>query len=159
MSGFNDLFKVIGSLLDLVQKMDAAGLSEVNKSGSFQKNIQGQDLQGVYGFSLKLGQEGISRVKTFGNLRAEKENLTVDGVCEPLVDVFDEPDQLLIAAELPGIIEEQVRVEVQNGILIIEAAGDRRVYIKNIPLPQGVIAGQLELGCHNGILEIRVPKG
>lgn len=158
MSGFNNLFKAIGSLLELAQKMDASGQNEFVKSGTFKLSpADTEKLQGVYGFSIKLGEN--SKVKTFGNLRVDSDNLTLDSQWEPLIDVFDEPDHVLIVAELPGVSEDQVGVRVENGVLKLHAPGQRRDYRKDVALPDTALVEQIETSCRNGILEIRIPKG
>ncbi len=158
MSGFNDLFKAMGSLLDLAKQMEDAGQSEVTKTGSFSKNLGNTEpLQGVYGFTLKLGQGEASKVKTFGNMRPGADQVEV-GAWEPLVDVFDEPGQVVITAELPGVSRDQVKVTLEEGILHLHAAGDHRLYAKDFSLPCGVKAEELKFSCRNGILEVVIPK-
>ncbi len=153
------MFKAIGSLLELAKQMEDAGQNEVSKTGTFSKSLgNGEPLQGVYGFTLKLGQGETSKVKTFGNMRLGADKVEV-GAWEPLADVFDEPGQLVITAELPGVSQEQVKVTVENGVLHLHAAGHHRLYTKGLALPCVVKADQLKFSCRNGILEVVVPKG
>ena len=36
----------------------------------------------------------------------------VEEVREPIVDVFDEEDHILVIAELPGVSEDKIKIEV-----------------------------------------------
>jgi len=47
----------------------------------------------------------------------------------PKVDIIDEPDQVVINAEIPGLKKEQVTVELEKGILRIR--GEKKEEIEN----------------------------
>lgn len=157
MSGFNDLFKGLANLIDLVQKMDAQGTSEVSKSGNWQTDLQGEKLQGVYGFSLKIGSPGQNSVKSFGNIKSESADLKFDSKWEPVVEIFDEGKEVLIVAEIPGVSEENVSITCEDKTLKLQAKGVQRTYHKEIALAEGFT--EYSFQCRNGILEIRIPKG
>ncbi len=76
---------------------------------------------------------------------------------EPLVDLFDEGQEMVIVAELPGVSEEEIRVEIQEDILSLETTGERK-YAKEILLPGPVEAATLRKSYKNGILELRLKK-
>ena len=78
-------------------------------------------------------------------------------VREPLVDVFDEDETILVVAELPGVAEEEIRIEVEGDILSLETAGERK-YAKEVLLPAAVEAGPFHKAYKNGILELRLKK-
>jgi HSP20 family protein len=111
----------------------------------------------VYGFSIRTGIGGAPRVERFGNIRKTEEGPVVADVREPLVDTFDEGAEIVIVAELPGVSEAQVQVELKDDILTIATSGDRR-YAKEILLSAEVVAGSLRQTYTNGILELRLQK-
>jgi HSP20 family protein len=158
--GFGGMFKNIGDLLDLISDMaDKAETSEgeVNQSGEFDVKGLGEKARGVYGFSIRTGIGGAPRVERFGNIRKTEEGPVVADVREPLVDTFDEADEIVIVAELPGVSEGQVQVELKDDILTISTSGDRR-YAKEILLSAEVEPGSLRQTYTNGILELRLKK-
>ena len=118
--------------------------------------------RGVYGFSVRMGLGGGPdfRVEPFGNLRRDRSTgeSVVEEVREPLVDVFDEGDRLLIVAELPGVDPEDVRVDVGDGLLTLRAERAERKYRKSIEVPRGTERDRLSVSCNHGIVEIGVPK-
>jgi len=96
-------------------------------------------------------------VDHFGNIRTTDEGPIVAEVREPLVDTFDEEEEIVIVAELPGVDEDEIRVEIQDDILSLETTGDRK-YAKEILLPKAVDATTLQKTYKNGILELRLRK-
>ncbi|NTU78728.1 MAG: Hsp20/alpha crystallin family protein [Chloroflexales bacterium] len=158
--GFGGLFKNLGDLIDLVSDMadsaEAEG-GETTRSGEFQVKGLGDKARGVYGFSIRTGASGSPKVERFGNIRATEEGPVVADVREPLVDLFDEGDEILIVAELPGVSEAQVQVELHDDILSVTTSGDRR-YAKEILLSDPVDPASLQKTYTNGILELRLKK-
>ena len=78
-------------------------------------------------------------------------------VREPMVDVFDEADEIVLVVEMPGANEEDVTVELHGDVLIMETAGDRR-YAREVLLPASVDAASMEKTYRNGILHIKLKK-
>jgi HSP20 family protein len=76
----------------------------------------------------------------------------------PVVDIFEEEDHLLVMAELPGIAKEDVKIEIQEDVLLISAERGDTKYRKEVLLPRDVMRRKLQVSCKNGILEIRCPK-
>jgi HSP20 family protein len=159
--GFGGLFKNLGDLLDIVSDMaDKAETSggEASQSAEFDVKGLGEKARGVYGFSIRTGVGGgAPRVERFGNIRKTEDGPVVADVREPLVDIFDEGAEILIVAELPGVSEGQVQVELKDDILTISTSGDRR-YAKEILLSADVDPASLRKTYTNGILELRVQK-
>jgi len=158
--GFGGMFKGIGDLLDQISAMaDNAERSEggVSQSGEFDVKGLGEKARGVYGFSIRTGVGGATRVERFGNIRKTEEGSVVADVREPLVDTFDEGPEIVIVAELPGVSEAQVQVDLKDDILSITTSGDR-LYAKEILLSTDVEPGSLRQTYTNGILELRLKK-
>jgi len=164
------LLKGLGKFIDLAEKLEEAG-GEIKKRGE----IKGDDgkIKGIYGFSIKSGIGNIPRVQTFGNIRPTKvreakPKIEITEEREPIIDVFDEKDHVLIVAELPGVLEESIELDLKGDILILEAGDEKRKYSKEILLPrlrQG-FGGQAskvnfekkETSFKNGVLEVKIPK-
>lgn len=155
--GFGGLFKGLGDFIDLLGDMVETDEEEVTRSGEFKVKGLGDKGRGVYGFSVRTGIGGIPRVERFGNIRTTEEGPVVDKVREPLVDVFDEEQEIVVVAELPGVGEEEVHIEIQDDILSLETTGESK-YAKEILLPGAVDAATLLQTYKNGILELRLKK-
>ncbi|MGA9351842.1 MAG: archaeal heat shock protein Hsp20 [Anaerolineae bacterium] len=155
--GFGGLFKGLGDFIDLLGEMIETGEEEVTRTGDFRIKGLGDKARGVYGFSVRTGIGGIPQVERFGNIRTTEEGPVVAEVREPLVDLFDEEQEIVVVAELPGVAEEEVHIGIQDDILSLETTGERK-YAKEILLPEPVDATTLQKAYKNGILELRLKK-
>ncbi|MDP1538658.1 MAG: Hsp20/alpha crystallin family protein [bacterium] len=162
------LFKGLEKFIDLAEKVEEAG-GEIKRKGE----IKGDDgkIKGIYGFSIKSGIGNIPKVQTFGNIRpvekkTGKREIKITETREPIVDVFDEKNHILVVAELPGVLEESIKLDLKGDILILEAhsvssgqtGGEKRKYSKEILLPAKVDFESKEESFKNGILEIKFKK-
>ena len=163
LSGSGGFIGALGTLIDqlgkLAEQAEQAG-GVVTKTGEFNAGSD-KRLKGVYGFSVKsgLGEKGI-KVEPFGNIRRDEADgrVEVHEIREPMVDVFDEPDHVLIVAEVPGIMQEDVQLELHEDILILAAEKGDNKYRKEVLLPASFSSDKMSFTCRNGILEIRLIK-
>lgn len=154
--GLGGLFKGLGNFIDLLSEMVEKGESEITRQGEFK--IKGlEKARGVYGFTVKTGLGGIPRVESFGNIRETERGPIVAEAREPLVDIFDEGEAILVVVELPGVSEEEIEVDLQGDVLSLSTKGERE-YIKEMLLPHLVDPSTLITSYKNGILELRVNK-
>jgi HSP20 family protein len=149
---FGGLFKGLGNLIDLAAKLQEEG---VEKRGEIQGLPRGA--RGVYGFSVRT-LAGKPVIESFGNIRETAKGPVVEEVREPMVDVFDEKDHILVIAELPGVSESEIKVEVAGDILNLTASDKDRKYAKEILLPSKVKPETIKTSYNNGILEITLEK-
>ncbi len=77
---------------------------------------------------------------------------------EPMVDVFDEVDHYVIVAELRGTRRDDVKWQVQDHRVVIEAVAGERTYYREVELAAAVTPHTATGSCENGILELRVWK-
>ncbi len=151
------LFKGVEKLLDLAAEVKEAG-GEIRKEGKIDLSDLKEGMKGVYGFSIKTAVGGKPIVETFGNIKKTPKGPVVDEEREPLTDVFDEKDEILVIAEIPGVSEEGISVDLKGDILEISAAGKNRKYRKEVLLPAQSKKEALSYTYKNGILEVRIKK-
>jgi len=135
--GMGGLFKGLGNFLDLLSDLveKADDVEGTTQTGEFKVKGLGEKGRGVYGFSVRTASGGgTPRVDHFGNIRSTPTGPEVTEVREPLVDVFDEAQEIVMVAELPGVSEDEVKVEIQEDVLSVETTGQRK-YAKEILLP------------------------
>jgi HSP20 family protein len=151
---------ILGGVADLIEKLgDLAEKGEqLSKTVQFQgTGPAGKDIKGVYGFSIKTGLGGEElTVEPFGNIRRDERTgrPVVQEIREPVVDVFEEGDHTLVVAEMPGIGEEDARLEVKDDLLTLYAEKGSKKYRKEILLPRSYPREKMHLRCNNGVLEI-----
>ena len=128
------LFKGIEKLIDMGAELKEAG-GEISKEGEIDLSHLKEGMKGVFGFSIKTMEGGRPVVEPFGNIKKTPEGPVVKEEREPLTDVFDEKNEIIIIAEIPGVDDEGVTVNLKGDILEISAAGKNRTYYKEILLP------------------------
>ncbi len=156
-AGMGNLIEQLGKLVE--QAEQAGGV--VNKSGEFKLGSDPQK-KGVYGFSIKtgIGDKGGVKVEPFGNIRKDDAGklVAVHEIREPMVDLFDEPTRVLIVAEVPGIAEANLQLELQDDILLISTRKGEPNYRKELLLPASFAEKDMSFQCRNGVLEIVLKK-
>jgi len=155
--GLGGLFKGIENLVDMAAKLKEAG-GEINKEGEIDLSNLKEGMKGVFGVSIKTAVGGKPVVESFGNVKKTPEGPKVEEEREPLADVFDEDEEIRIYAEMPGVNEADIKLDLKEDILDISAQTGDRKYHKEILLPAKVQADTLVSSYNNGILEIKVKK-
>jgi HSP20 family protein len=155
LDGLNFLVEKLGELAEKGQ--------ELSKSGELGDPADGGKLRGVYGFTIRSGLKGEEpgiKVEPFGNVRPDERTgqPAVHEVREPMVDVFEELDHVLVVAELPGISEEALNLELRDDILVIAAESGEKKYRKEILLPAAFSPEKMSRSCSNGVLQVRFQK-
>lgn len=92
----------------------------------------------------------------------------------PPMDLVETEDHLVLKADLPGLGEDDVEIEVKDGVLTVsgersaehetKGEGYHRVersfgrFSRSLTLPQGTDPDGVDASFDNGVLEVRVPK-
>src|ERR671915_1593449 len=92
----------------------------------------------------------------------------------PPMDVVEAEDHFVLKADLPGLSEEDVSIEIQDGNLTI--SGQRKAehessekgwyriersfggFQRSLSLPEGIDADAVTANFDRGVLEVRIPK-
>ena len=98
------------------------------------------------------------------------------GTWAPAVNVSETKDELLLTAELPGLSEENVSLELENNVLTIagekveartEGDEERRYHVwerrygsftRSFTLPRTVVGDEITAEFNHGILTVHLPK-
>ena len=155
--GIGGLFKGIEKLVDLAANLKEAG-GEIKKEGEIDLSHLKEGMKGVFGFSIKTAVGGKPIVEPFGNIKKTPKGPKVEEEREPITDVFDEKDEIRVYAEMPGVSQEDIKLDLKEDILDISVPSGDRKYHKEILLPVKVKAENLTSSYKNGILEIKIKK-
>jgi HSP20 family protein len=154
---------ILGGLTDLVEKLGELAEKGESLSRAGEVHWEGKEkgTKGIYGFSVKVGLGGEEvKVEPFGNIHKDRTTgeSVVREVREPIVDIFEEDGHTLIVAEMPGISENDVRLEVKDDVLTIFAEKKDKKYCKEVLLPGVYPREKMLVSCNNGMLEIKCFK-
>jgi HSP20 family protein len=151
LKGFGDLVEKLGELAKKGEELSQTG--EIHGPG--------KEVKGIYGFTVKVGLgDDRPRVEPFGNIRKDRESgrTVVQEVREPVVDIFEEEDHVLVLAEMPGVSADDVKITVEDDLLTISAARGDKKYRKEVLLPASTTREKTHVTCHNGVVEIRCQR-
>jgi len=92
----------------------------------------------------------------------------------PAMDLVETEDHFVLRADLPGLAEDDVSIELEDNVLTV--SGERRTddedrkegyyrveraygaFSRQLTLPEGVDADAVEAAFDKGVLEVRIPK-
>jgi HSP20 family protein len=92
----------------------------------------------------------------------------------PAMDLVETEGHFVLRADLPGMSEEDIQIEVEDGTLTV--AGERKVehelkkegfhrverafgaFSRSLTLPQGIDPDAVSASFDRGVLEVRIPK-
>ncbi|NVM17434.1 MAG: Hsp20/alpha crystallin family protein [Candidatus Lokiarchaeota archaeon] len=154
---FQKMFKEIFKQLARNLPKELQGLSPEEITREFMK--KGPIM---YGFNMGFGPDGKPIMNSFGNL--EKEPISgerkVRKTREPLVEVNEEEDQIILIAEMPGVNKEDIELNATNTSITIstEKIVSGRSYFKEIDLPAPINSDYAKARYTNGILEVKLKK-
>ena len=77
---------------------------------------------------------------------------------EPIIDVFDETEEIKVYAEMPGVSKEDIKLDLKEDILDISARNGDRKYHKEVLLPTKLKAENMTSSYTNGMLEVKIKK-
>jgi len=149
----DEALKGLSGFLDILSDMEKKGEDKAERTGEI--NLPGG--KAMYGFSVKIGGEGIPKMEHFGNIVRETEKgPVIEKEREPVVDVHEEEDRIEVLAELPGVMEKTITHEIKDDVLILNAGGNGRKYCKEVVLPAK--ASVLKTSYKNGIYRLILIK-
>ena len=112
----------------------------------------------VYGFSMSLGPDGKPVIREFGNVRKSRFGPEIRDEREPLVDIMEEDEDVVVVAELPGIEKEAIKLHTTPDELVIAVDTPKRRFHKELRLPAVVDPNSAQASYKNGVLEARLKK-
>ena len=91
---------------------------------------------------------------------------------EPLVDIFEDEQQLTLLADMPGVSEQNVEIDLREGVLTIlgkyfpskeEASFDHQEftvgnYLRKFTLTDAIAQEKIAASMKNGVLTVTMPK-
>jgi HSP20 family protein len=113
-----------------------------------------EDQPFVYGFSVRSGPDGKPAINGFGDLFREEDK---ERVREPLTDIIEKDEEILITLEVPGVEKEDIDVEVTENRARVSVEKGKRYY-KDVVLPSNVDSSTTKATYKNGVLSITVKK-
>jgi HSP20 family protein len=119
-------------------------------------------------------QEEVNRLFSTNLSRSFPDEGIARGAWNPSVDIYENKDQIVLEAELPGMNREDFDVTIENNVITVrgerrfekkdEADSYHRVersygsFTRSFTLPQTVTADSATAEYRNGVLRVTLPK-
>jgi HSP20 family protein len=153
-----DMFKQIEGMIDrMLDDLGDGAFIDSESLEEFMRNPQGTN-PFVFGFSMTMGPDGKPTIRRFGNVSPDESGIRMTPQLEPLVDVIEEDNEVIVVAELPGVERDEIKVRIKGMTLTIHVDNPARPYHKEILLPSKVKKEDASSAIRNGILEVRLKK-
>jgi HSP20 family protein len=151
------MLQSLGGFLEFLSNVAEKTGGEIHRTGEIGDDQKG--MKAVYGFSVRMGGQGEApHIQSFGNVKQKDRGPVVEESREPLVDVFDEDDKVVLIAELPGVGADDIRYEVDGDVLILTANHGDRKYSKEVLLSSPVTREGAATSYRNGVFELKLKK-
>jgi HSP20 family protein len=123
---------------------------------------------------LRSLQEEVNRLFSTNLTRAFGDEGIGRGAWAPSVDIYENKDQIVLEAELPGMKQEDFDLTIENNVITVR--GERRFekvddkdnyhrversygsFTRSFTLPQTVSADEAKAEYINGVLRVTLPK-
>ena len=123
---------------------------------------------------LRSLQEEVNRLFSTNLNRAFGDEGIGRGAWAPSVDIYENKDQIVLEAELPGMKQEEFDLSIENNVITLR--GERRFektdesdnyhrversygsFTRSFTLPQTVSAEDAKAEYNNGVLRVTLPK-
>jgi len=152
---WRDIFEEFERFEEMMDEMMRRAFEQFERAGGEGKmRVYGPY---VYGFSMSIGPDGRPVIREFGNVQPGRLPM-IREEREPLVDVMEEKDEVVVVAELPGVEKEDINLNATEDTLTISVDTPQRKYYKELRLPTEVDPKSAKAQYKNGVLEVRLKK-
>jgi len=163
--GFGDIDEMFENMFqDMVKRIPKESMTERRLPDGSTVRQQGPF---VYGYSMSVGPDGKPVMQEFGNLKPsrrpgvfgfEQPALEPKDAREPLVDVINEPSQVRVVVELPGVDKSAIKTHITDDTLTVRVDSTSPRFYKEIKIPSEVDPDTCKATYNNGVLEIILGK-
>ena len=155
---FKDIFEKI--MKNLPSEFQNLSPEEIMRE--FNKNKSKFGFPMTYGFNINIGKDGKPTIDSFGNVKAKaySGDPEVKNVREPLTEVNEQGDQIIVICEMPGVTRDEIELKATTRSLTIstKSMDKGRNYYKEVELPSPINSDYARARYTNGILEVKLKK-
>ncbi|MBU2483100.1 MAG: Hsp20/alpha crystallin family protein [Proteobacteria bacterium] len=89
----------------------------------------------------------------------------------PAVDIYENENEILLHADMPGVLKENINVDIDNGTLSISGIRKLKIkgtptyeeftdveYVRNFSVPQTIDVEKVEAELKDGVFRLHLPK-
>lgn len=148
---FNDIYDELEKLGDMIDETMQKAFDKPSKNTSTKHTR-------FEGFSVKIGPDGKPKIREFTSRQPLQDESEVSDDPEPLVDVIDEMETLVVLAALPGVNKDDIDLRLTGDTLTFSVDADDFEWYDEVKFPVKVNPKSARASYKNGVLEIKVNK-
>ena len=159
-TGRNGFAKITRGLSDLFNFLSELDENKLPRRGTREKN--GMIIE--YSFGKRTLAEGeperAAEPPPAKPETARRRSAKPSGIemLEPVTDMFDEPDEVVLLFEVPGVARKDIHCVLDGDIVLLEGKTGERLYRKEILIEPKLAQQAPRLRLRNGVLEARLAK-
>jgi HSP20 family protein len=148
---FNDIYEELEKLGDLIDET----VQKAFENSSEKTPVRRDRIQG---FSIKIGPDGKPRIHEFNSRQPRQNEPEIGDEPEPLVDIIEERETLVVLAALPGVNKDDIGLRITENCLTVSIDAADFEWYEELKLPTGVDPKSARASYKNGVLEVKVNK-
>ena len=148
---FSDIYEELERLGDLIDETIQKAFYTSSEKTLVRRNR-------VQGFSIKIGPDGKPRIREFNNRQPRQAEPEVSDDLEPLVDIIEDGETLVVLAVLPGVKKDEIELRATESCLTVSVNADNFEWYNEFKLPTRVKPKSARASYKNGVLEVRLEK-
>jgi HSP20 family protein len=147
---FNDLYDELERLGDLIDETVQKAFENSEKTPVRRNHI--------HGFSIKIGPDGKPRIQEFNNRQPQQNEPEISDDPEPLVDLIEEANKLVVLAALQGVEKDDIDLRITENCLTVSVDAADFEWYNELKLPTKVDPKSACASYKNGVLEVKMNK-
>jgi HSP20 family protein len=110
------------------------------------------------GFAVKIGPDGKPRIRELDSRQPQQDESEVSDEQEPLVDVIDEGETVVVLVALQGVDKDDIDLRLTGDTLTFSVDAVDFEWYDELRLPARVNPKSVRASYRNGVLEIKMKK-
>ena len=147
---FNDIYEELEKLGNLIDETMQKSFDPSSEKPSRRNRIRG--------FSIRIGPDGKPRIQEFNNRQPRQNEADISNEPEPLVDLIEDGETLVVLAALPGVKKDDIDLRITASCLTVSVDTDAFEWYNEFKLPTKVDPKSACAAYKNGVLEVKVNK-
>lgn len=148
---FSDIYDELDKLGEMIDETMHKAFEDGSKNSSVRPNR-------VQGFSMKIGPDGRPGKREINGSQPVQAEPELSDDLEPLVDLIEEGNQIIVLVSLPGVGKENIDLRVTENCLIVSIDTDEFEWYDEFKLPTKVKTKSARASYKNGVLKVRLEK-
>jgi HSP20 family protein len=148
---FNDIYEELEKLGYLIDET----IQKASETSSEKTPVRRNRVQG---FAIKIGPDGKPRIYEFNSRQPWQNEPEIIDDPEPLVDLIEDGETLVVLAALPGVTKDAIDLRVTDNYLTVSVDAADFEWYNELKLPTKVDPKSACASYKNGVLEVKMKK-